>query len=827
MTGSGGTTVAGGSGSGSSGGGGGSTDYAAEAGHALEADHATSADSATEATHATSADTATTAQNLASDSTDWNKIADKTIAQSIAEVWTFAKGIVSTLRSYFNGGATISKASGDTNKALQVSGGTLTDTLDVSGATTLGTTLNVTGNTTMGGTLGVMGKVTGNEAEFQTLAVTKSAHFQKLTVDELTSNKGAIIITSANCVAELVGEDQSTWFIYFSRTDRDGNAVTNPWKVGDQAICLTFKAEGTGTFNDVKNRYYWRKVTGVYSDQTGPDGNIYHVIHLSKTVGDSSGTTVPAPGDNIVQLGYQGQTSAPERQTAVILSSYPTMDTGVKPPSLAFYKNINGFALSNCRWTYIDGLNNEFIGNFKILVNGNYENLTTVLATLEGLIMTVQGMVRGKNILQADGWTDGVGTLLGALNYDEDLQKYTNTDGEGSYDDFIWSPVFFLKAGTYTYSHYCTDNLVHLLVFASSQRFNMQNIPSSEIEDVFITNTVSGDTYQNAPRRYCTFTLDDDCYVCLNVYLSDDEFTMYRPMLEEGDEPSAWETGPVEHTSQVKILANAINLGIRAGLTYTGINIATGKVAVEADNFTVGKNGVQVFGVDTNTGVTTMQDVDIKGSLVYHKTLIDRSNNYYQLFEMYDENGNVVGLDYSGTVHKTVLKYDTIVIGGAERTASYNIFSGVVEYGYTIILPPAKLFPGMRVKIINGTVNSLSGQPAQQQLSKINFAVVYRSDTDTYDEDVTGYAMNNMASVTPVSFEMNSSQGVGTFVGAPQGNTFVRDYTPSTAEHFTCYGLSGDYSQSNPVRYKSFELVSQANPYTSSGYAWTIIELDQ
>ena len=126
---------------------GGNADYAAEAGHALEADHATSADSATEATHATSADsatTATTAQNLASDSTDWQKIARKDIAQTIAEVWTFAKGIVSTLRSYFNGGATISKASSDTGKALQVTGGTQTDTLDASGNATVGGTLDVT-----------------------------------------------------------------------------------------------------------------------------------------------------------------------------------------------------------------------------------------------------------------------------------------------------------------------------------------------------------------------------------------------------------------------------------------------------------------------------------------------------------------------------------------------------------------------------------------------------------------------------------------------------------------------------------------------------------
>ena len=685
----GGTTVVGGSGSGSSGGGGGSADYAAEAGHALEADHATNADTASEATHATSADsateathatsadsatTATTAQNLASDSTDWNKIADKTIAQSIAEVWTFAKGIISTLRSYFNGGATISKASGDTNKALQVSGGTLTDTLDVSGATTLGTTLNVTGNTTMGGTLGVTGKVTGNEAEFQTLAVTKSAHFQKLTVDELTSNKGAIIITSANCVAELVGEDQSAWFIYFSRTDRDGNAVTNPWKVGDQAICLTFKAEGTGTFDNVKNRYYWRMVTGVYSDQTGPDGNTYHVIHLSKTVGDSSGTTVPAAGDNIVQLGYQGQTSAPERQTAVILSSYPTMDTGVKPPSLAFYKNINGFALSNCRWTYIDGMNNEFIGNFKILVGNNYENLTTVLATIEGLIMTVKGMVRGKNILPADGWTDGQGFLLGATNYDEQTQMFCNSDGEGSYDDLVWSPVFFLPAGTYTYSHYCSDPSVRLEVYGSSHQFTINNLPIPEMVDTVVSSMRSGDVYLNKQRRYVTFVLPADAYVCLDIFLGDDEFTMYRPMLEEGDTCSDWETGALEHTSQVKILANAINLSIRNGLQTTGINITTGKVAVEADDFTVEKNGVQVFGVDANTGVTTMQDVNIKGSLMYHKVVVENSHDYLAL------------ANATAVIH-TSMKGDTFIV-------AYN------SSPFRLSFPPAYLFPGISVKIV-------------------------------------------------------------------------------------------------------------------------------
>ena len=92
----GGTTVVGGSGSGSGGsGGGGSADYAAEAGHAQTAD---TADSAT---------TAATATNLDANSTDWQKIMRKDIAQTAAEVITFAKGIVSTLVSKFKAGIQI------------------------------------------------------------------------------------------------------------------------------------------------------------------------------------------------------------------------------------------------------------------------------------------------------------------------------------------------------------------------------------------------------------------------------------------------------------------------------------------------------------------------------------------------------------------------------------------------------------------------------------------------------------------------------------------------------------------------------------------------
>lgn len=771
------TTVAGGSGSGSSGGsgGGGSADYAAEAGHALEADHATSADSATTATSADSATTATTAQNLAANSTDWQKIADKTIAQTIAEVWTFAKGIISTLRSVFNGGINVNKASGDTNKALQVAGGTLTDTLDVSGATTLGTTLNVTGNTTMGGTLGVTGKITGNEAEFQTLAVTKSAHFTKLTVDELTSNKGALIITSANCVAELVGEDQSAWFVYFSRTDRDGNAVTNPWKVGDQAICLTFKAEGTGTFDNVKNRYYWRRVTGVYSDQTGPDGNTYHVIHLSKTVGDSSGTTVPAPGDNIVQLGYQGQTSAPERQTAVILSSYPTMDTGVKPPSLAFYKNINGFALSNCRWTYIDGVNNEFIGNFKILVGNNYENLTSVLATIEGLILSVRSIVRSKNILRTDGWTNKYGDLLGSTNFNEDTQEFNNSNGAGGYDDVLWSPIFFLKAGTYTYSHYCTDGSVTLYVYGEESMFLVDEIIDS-LTTIEVDRVVSGDTYHQAQRRYATFTLNDDCYVCLNPYLSDDEFTMYRPMLEEGDTCSGWEPGSVEHVNQIKILANAIDIAIRAGLHTTGINITDGTIKLMGNKVTFcdsqGGNTDKIW-IDPATGTLNAVNAFLSGSLLCHRMVRRSGSESYVVC-------------FSGNTADTLALLGDIVIVGGQYSSNLPVR-----------LPPAKFFPGTHIKIINATY-STSGGNRSEDPSIIKLEVVHDNNTEPRAEDAFNVATNNLAVAVP-------------FVATSGSNILFYDY----------------YEDLTYDDYIEVDLVSEPNiyenPTSPTHYVWTVI----
>ena len=393
------------------------------------------------------------------------------------------------------------------------------------------------------------------------------------------------------------------------------------------ALCLTFKAEGAGTFNDVKNRYYWRKVT-VASDET-ISGVTYHVIRLSKVSGEYDGSTVPEAGDNLVQLGYTGNDAA-YRQSAVILSSYPTMDAGVTPPSLAFYKGINDFSLSTHRYTFVDGLNNEFMGNFKILVNGSYTNLTSVLATLEGLITTVKKTVRGKNILPLGGWTDGYGELLGSENYEEARQMLTNAHGS-SFEDVVFSPIFFLAAGTYTFSCYTTETALELWLYGDG---NNKQTPFEFIDAIntyTLSNVVSGDTYQCAQRRYVTFTLNSDNYVCLNMY-EHSLFTIYRPMLETGDSCSAWECGNQEFSSQVKQTAEGYNISIRDNLGLTGIDISNHTIELRADKVTFANSAGTVSGkvqIDATNGTLVTENAKLGGNLFLPYVRIT-SSNYQQ-----------------------------------------------------------------------------------------------------------------------------------------------------------------------------------------------------
>ena len=614
-------TVVGGSGSGSGGSGGGSANYAAEAGHAQTADeatHATSADSATAAETAEEATHATAAANLDANSTDWSKIMRKDIAQTAAEVVTFAKGLVSTMVAKFKAGLKIGAsdqygidANGDAT--LRDIGGrnlSASGTLGVTGNTTIGGTLGVTGNTTIGGTLGVTGKLTGDDAEFndvvtENLTVTKEATFFKLTVNELASNKGAIIASSANCVIEMVSEATNWYDVYFSKTDKDGKAVVNPWILYDQALCLTFTGQaGAWSGNNIKNRYYWRVVVGIAADDNYPD---YHHIRLSKYSGQYDGNTAPAAGDEIVQLGYRGSVSGVEyRKSAVILSAYPTMDTGVTPPSLAFYKGITDFNLSNHRYTYIDGLSNEFIGNFSVLINGSYQNVATLLMTMDGLISNVKATMLVSNMFGnlTSGWK--------YLPYGGSSRSVTPVMGWFSTaDDYdaIISPNVTLTAGkTYCLSFYSEIDGFNVDLYTQN---------GTLVRSLTCSTVGGGDTLNNYDRYYVTVQVQTTAVYYISFSDTDDQqYLVGMPLLEEGTSPSP----AVMYSSIIAQTANQIDLNVTSKLGQAGVNIngSTRQINLIAGkvNFLTSSGQTNPkISIDPTTGALNAVDGTFSGTL--------------------------------------------------------------------------------------------------------------------------------------------------------------------------------------------------------------------
>lgn len=484
----GGTTVIGGGGS-SGGGGGGSTGYADEAGHALEADHATTADSATEATHAatadnatnaghaitadsaTNADHATTAANLDSNSTDWAKIARKDIAQTIAEVWTFAKGIVSTLKSYFNAG-------------IEVTGGVSTDTMTASGnaqaAAMIANIFKTIGFTQavnmIGKGFGVTVDTNGN-ATLQTdhLLVLGRMIVNSLNIREVTNIGGSYQLTAAASEAIKVqplytsisyqpdtrywtpnGSGDMVGYRLLWLADNGSVGTMNYWKQGDIALCQTFNVTQAGAYTTAANQYYKRVVCRV-GQVTLTEGGIskkYHYCDLSNIAGpqlfdaennpiytvDGSqtfeglmvGSTTPKDGDKVVQCGSESDTS---RQGCIYI-------TAEGEASIGIYDGIKDFrALSNYEIHYMSKsavrMNAAY---FSWRANGNLRSQADVLddidetmtevadisVNLKGINMTVGKM----SITKHNGIT---------ANYDFWEQSGDHTIRNSSWESGYWT----------------------------------------------------------------------------------------------------------------------------------------------------------------------------------------------------------------------------------------------------------------------------------------------------------------------------------------------------------------------------------------------------
>ena len=352
------------------------SDFAAEANHAAEADHATTADSLSDTTALDSLYLSKTGDDTAE-----GKITFKKGAEFGADgAWGYVKQVVeggtTKVKSWLKNLYTdvFETAVAKVTDYLTGGGGLLTVKGDLT--TTKDTENGKLGDVRVGGTLyadaAEIERLLAGEISVDKLTA-KVAHFFELSIDEIKSVGGQIILTPANAEIDRVETlSNGDYKCYFKATDGE-RKISQQFAVGDQVVCATFDA-ATGTSYNVSNKYYWRLVTEVSSGVVQIDGDDYHYIVMSGTDKDSDSTGIPEAGDKIAQLGSR---SSADRQSAIILSAYngEFLDKGIQAPSMVQYSGINDFTLSSHRQTVISKGLNEFRGTFRATSGKTIEDI--------------------------------------------------------------------------------------------------------------------------------------------------------------------------------------------------------------------------------------------------------------------------------------------------------------------------------------------------------------------------------------------------------------------------------------------------------------------
>ncbi len=226
-----------------------------------------------------------------------------------------------------------------------------------------------------------------NDITTEYLTVTKQAHFFNLTIDEIKSVGGQIILSAANATIDYVTQTNGQWLLAWKVTD-DEKGIGNKFKVNDQIICQTFNQTQTnGT--SYTNKYYWAVVTMIGDGQYRIDGEDVdcHYIVLGNTQDTFDGQSEPEAGDKICQLGYRG-TDDNARQSAIILSAYQSIDTNVTAPSIVQYEGISTFSLNGCIRNQLAHGSNVFTGEFKVVSNGSTTDIVDLISGQHPQVLT-------------------------------------------------------------------------------------------------------------------------------------------------------------------------------------------------------------------------------------------------------------------------------------------------------------------------------------------------------------------------------------------------------------------------------------------------------
>lgn len=486
--------------------------------------------------------------------------------------------------------------------------------------------------------------------EVDRLLVRKAAEFVRLVIRELQSVGGEIVLSPAAMkISNVVYFAKGTvlpeyngyalrydvYRCYFSQKKGD-EEIENQFAVGDLVRCQTFNVK-KGVNENVKNRYYWRKVYKVGTD----------FIDVLADFCDT-GSDIPQAGDELVQMGNVSDTA---RQSVVVLSAY-----GADAPSLKMYYGVDSYSLEN-REVFVLSRQEMFAiaDKFKFVTrnaNGEIESTQSfaeLVMSVDGLRTTVntnksevdgqitkmgsqitqtankitaltqQQTAMGNKIskieqstekisLQVETTTNLKNCIVGsALRPWDDIVKIAaglsqtvniiNGGGVGGSNYAVfnasgatantWTGLYFKDVRVtpgkkYIFSVWvkvirATDNGAYYTI----RRFET-GVEGAVIKSGNYSNTV-GDwvlyTYQITVPSGCSRLLIE------TAIRKNGTINLCRPMLMEGAEYGGWSLSPYDKTEAGKLETN---------LKSTGIDIENGKITATADNFEVRNNRGEV-----------------------------------------------------------------------------------------------------------------------------------------------------------------------------------------------------------------------------------------
>ena len=188
------------------------------------------------------------------------------------------------------------------------------------------------------------------------ISIWGKAYFNNLTIRELTYVGGNLVFSpSAGKIFEVReitdAQGEVTGWKCYLLADDGTTATTNMFEVDDQVRCETFNIKA-GIYENVSNKFYWRKITDVSTDNEEIrdannnilyDGKKYSWIVISAS-DKAEGSDNPAAGDTIVLMGNRTNTN---RMSFVVKETY-----GDNAPREVGYTNVHSYTLGNGNLVY-------------------------------------------------------------------------------------------------------------------------------------------------------------------------------------------------------------------------------------------------------------------------------------------------------------------------------------------------------------------------------------------------------------------------------------------------------------------------------------------